>query len=149
VREKFAVRAILEPAALRASVAHIDYGEVERVRARLADGEELGWERLEDTLMERCIAKSPNTELVQLIRNNQLLLSAASQALNRLGLPRDRLAHGEYHTLFDLLARHLVDSAAAYLESHLRVMADKNLARLKIVAVIDQPTSIAPYLTPK
>ena len=135
VREKFAVRAILEPAALRLAFAHIDYAEVERVRARLAQGEDLEWEMLEDTLMEHC--------------NNQLLLSAASRALNRLGLPRDRVAHGEYHTLFDLLARHLVDSAAEYLESHLRVMCDKNLARLKIVAVISQSSAIATYLTPK
>ena len=149
VREKFAVRAILEPAALRLAFAHIDYAEVERVRSRLAEGEELEWEKLEDTLMEQCIAKAPNSELVQLIRNNQLLLSAASRALNRLGLPRDRVAHGEYHTLFDLLARHLVESAAVYLESHLRVMAAKSLARLKIVAVISQSSAIAPYLTPK
>ena len=95
------------------------------MRTRLAHGEDCEWEILEDTLMEHCIARAPNSELVQLIRNNQLLLTAANRALTRLGLPRDRVAHGEYHTLFDLLARHLVDSAADYLESHLRVMADK------------------------
>lgn len=49
VREKFAVRAILEPAALRLAFAHIDYAEVERVRARLAEGEISEWEMLEDT----------------------------------------------------------------------------------------------------
>ena len=112
-------------------------------------GEDLDWELLEDALMENCIARAPNAELVDLIRNNQFLLTAANRALTRLGLPQDSMAMGEYRTLFDLLSRHLVDSAAEYLESHLRVMADKSLARLKIVAVISQSSAIAPYLTPK
>jgi DNA-binding GntR family transcriptional regulator len=91
----------------------------------------------------------PNRELADLIRNNQLLLRAAGNALNRLGLPPDRGAHGEYRTLFDLISRHLVDSAAEYLGSHLRAQSDKNLARLKIVAVISESSELAPYLTPK
>lgn len=149
VREKIAVRAILEPAALRLSAAHIDYARVEQVLARLGEGEELPWETLEEALMEHCIARAPNRELVGLIRNNQLQLTAANRALTRLGLPRDQVAHAEYRTLFELLSRHLVDSAAEYLESHLRVMAGKSLARLKIVAVISQSSTMAPYLTPK
>lgn len=149
VREKFAVRAILEPAALRLAASHIDHSAVDRLQARLVAGEDLPWESLEDALMEYCIARAPNAELVELIRNNQFLLTAANRALTGLGLPRDSVAHDEYRTLFDLLSRHLVDSAAEYLESHLRVMADKSLARLKIVAVISQSSVIASYLTPK
>ena len=149
VREKFAVRAILEPAALRLAAAHIDHAEVARVQAALAAGEDMDGERLEDALMTHCIARAPNAELVDLIRNNQFLLAAANRALTLLGLPRDRVATADYRTLFDLLSRHLVDSAAEYLQSHLRVQADKSLARLKIVAVISEASSIAPYLTPK
>jgi len=149
VREKFAVRAILEPAALRLAAAHIDYSRIERVRSQLALGEDLDWEPLEAALMELCIARAPNAELVDLIWNNQFLLTAANRALTRLGLPQDQVALGEYRTLFDLISRHLVDSAAEYLEGHLRIMADKSLARMKIVAVISQSSAIAPYLTPK
>jgi len=147
VREKLAVRAILEPSALRMAASGIDYAEVEKLRARLAAGEEIDGEVLEDALMEHCIAKTPNGELVGLIRNNQLLLTAANRALTRLGLPRDRVEHGEYRTLFDLISRHLIDSAAEYLDGLLRVMAEKSLARLKIVAIINQSSSAAPYLT--
>ena len=43
----------------------------------------------------------------------------------------------------------VVDSAAEYLGSHLRAQSDKNLARLKIVAVISESSELAPYLTPK
>jgi DNA-binding GntR family transcriptional regulator len=149
VREKFAVRAILEPSALRLALPHIDYAEVGLLSSRLGTGEDPGWEALEEALMEHCIARAPNAELVQLIRNNQLLLTAANRALTRLGLPRDHVELGEYRMLFDLVARHLIDSAAEYLEGHLRIMAGKSLARLKVVAVITESSSIAPYLTPK
>ncbi len=149
IREKLAVRAILEPAALRLAGAAINYTEVETLRVRLAAGEEIEGEILEAALMEHCIARTPNRELVGLIGNNQLLLTAANRALTGLGLPRDRVEHGEYRTLFDLLSRHLVDSAAEYLEGRLRILAEKSLARLKIVAIITQPSDIAPFLTPK
>ena len=149
VREKLAVRALLEPAALRLAAGHIDDQAVEQVRARLFAGEEIEGETLEQALMEHCIGRAPNRELVGLIRNNQLLHTAANRALTRLGLPRDRVEHGEYRTLFDLISRHLVDSAAEYHAAHLRIMSGKSLARLKIVAVISQASAIAPYLTPK
>jgi DNA-binding GntR family transcriptional regulator len=149
VREKLAVRAILEPAALRMAGSHIDYSAVERLGTRLAEGEEIEGEFLEDALMTHCIARAPNREIVGLIRHNQLLLTAANRALTRLGLPRDRVEHSEYRTLFDLISRHLVHSAAEYLEGHIKVMAEKSLARLKIVAIIDQSSAVAPYLTHK
>lgn len=149
VREKFTVRAILEPAALRMAVGHIDYQEVDRLSRRLSSGETVDGEDLEEALTRHCLMRVPNRELVELIGNNQLLLKAAGSALTRLGLPPDRIALGEYRTLFDLISRYLVDSAAEYLASHLRALSDKNLARLKIVAVISQPSDLAPYLTPK
>lgn len=149
VREKLVVRALLEPAALRMAGSQIDFAEVERLRDRLDRGEAIEGEFLEDALMTHCIARAANRELVGLIRNNRLLLTAANRALTRLGLPRDRVEHGEYRTLFDLISRHLVESAAEYLEGHLRVMAEKSLARLKIVAIIEASSSVAPYLTYK
>lgn len=149
VREKFAVRAILEPAALRMAGSRIDYPAIESFARRLSSGEEIDGDELEDALTEHCLMHAPNRELVELIRNNQLLLKAANRALTRLGLPPDRVAHGEYRALFDLIARYLVDPAAEYLESHLKMMADKSLARLKIVAVVSQSSDLAPYLRPQ
>lgn len=149
VREKFAIRAILEPSALRLAAGHLDHAEIVRLRGALAAGDDLSGEQLEDELMTHCIARAPNVELVELIRNNRFLLTAANRALIRLGLPRDQVATADYRTLFDLLSRHLVDPAAEYLRSQIRLQADKSLARLKIVAVISQSTSLAPYLTPK
>lgn len=149
VREKFELRAILEPVALQMAFAHIDYPAVERIRARLAADEPVGWETLEAGLFEHCIARVPNVQLVEAIRSNQLLLIAANSALTRLGLPPDSIALAEYRALFDLIARHRPESAADYLRGNLQIMARKSLARLKIVAVISGTSVLPPYLTPK
>lgn len=149
VRDRFAIRSILEPAALKLAASAIDYGEIERLRERTSDeSADLGeWEDLEQALMDTCIARAPNEELVAVIRHNQMPLVAANRALTRLGLPRDRFAAGEYHSLFGLIAQRLIDSAADYLENHLKVMAQKSLARLKIVAVVSESKVVVPYLT--
>jgi DNA-binding GntR family transcriptional regulator len=146
VRERFAIRSILEPAALKLAAPHIDYAEV----GRLAHNSEKPVDDEEDfevALMETCIAKARNVELISVIRSIQLPLSAANRALTRLGLPRDRFAADEYRSLFGLIERRLIDPAADYLENHLKLMAQKSLARLKIVAVVSESEHQVSYLT--
>ncbi len=146
VGERFAIRSILEPAALKLAAPHIDYDEVARLsrKAEMPEGVEEDFER---ALLESCIAKARNAELISVIRSIQLPLNAASRALTRLGLPRDRFAEDEYRTLFGLIERRLIDPAADYLENHLKLLAQKSLARLKIVAVISEAEHSFPYLT--
>ncbi len=98
--------------------------------------------------MEHCVYRVPNDQLREIIRHNQMPLTAANRALSKLGLPPDRFATSEYLTLFRLIERRLIDTAADYLSNHLRLLAEKSLARLKIVAVISEPGTLAPYLTP-
>ena len=138
LREKFELRAIVEPAALRLAAPHIHYSQIEEFRDRIGADPSLKPEDLEDALMEHCIAQAPNTALVAMIQNNQMLLTSFNRALNGLGLPEDEITLDQYRTLFDLIARHPIDSAAEYLRDHLHIMARKNLARMKIVAVISE-----------
>ena len=147
LREKFELRAIVEPVALRLAAPHIDYSQIEDFRDRIGADPGLTPEDLEDALMEHCIAQAPNTALVAMIQNNQMLLTSVNRALTGLGLPEDEIALDQYRTLFDLIARHPIDSAAEYLRDHLHIMARKNLARMKIVAVISETVRIAPYLS--
>ncbi|MBC7479957.1 MAG: GntR family transcriptional regulator [Pseudorhodobacter sp.] len=147
LREKFELRAIIEPAALRLAAPHIHYSQIEEFRDRIGTDPDLKPEDLEDALMDYCIAQAPNTALVAMIQNNQMLLTAVNRALTSLGLPEDEVAQDQYRTLFDLIARHPIDSAAEYLRDHLHIMASKNLARMKIVAVISETIGIAPYLS--
>jgi DNA-binding FadR family transcriptional regulator len=78
-----------------------------------------------------------------------MLLTSVNRALTSLGLPEDEIALDQYRTLFDLIARHPIDSAAEYLRDHLHIMGAKNLARMKIVAVISETGGFAPYLSPQ
>ena len=149
LREKFELRAIVEPAALRLAAPHIHYSQIEEIRDRIGSDPTLTPEDLEDALMEHCIAQARNTSLVAMIQNNQMLLTSVNRALTGLGLPEDEIALDQYRTLFDLVARHPIDSAAEYLRDHLHIMGAKNLARMKIVAVISETGGFAPYLSPQ
>ncbi|MDO8310344.1 MAG: GntR family transcriptional regulator [Sideroxyarcus sp.] len=149
MREKFELRAIVEPAALRLAAPHIRYSLVEGLSERIGSDSSLDSEALEDALMEHCIAQAPNTTLVEMIRNNRLLLSSVDRALTGLGLPTDHVALDQYRTIFDLITRHPIDSAAEYLRDHLHIMAQKNLSRMKIVAVISETREFPLYLIPQ
>jgi DNA-binding GntR family transcriptional regulator len=151
-RERFQVRQLLEPEALRLASDRIDIEKVSRLLERernrnpAANGP-ADWMQLEQDLMEFCIFRAPNQHLVDLIRHNQMPLAAASRALTKLGLPEDEIAVSEYITLFELIAARAIDAAAIYLRNHLTALAEKNLARLKIVAVISEAQVRVSYLT--
>ena len=149
VRERFAIRTILEPAALKLAASAIDYAEIAQLCKRAnGNAPELSdTEDFELALMETCIAKAPNVELISTIRSIQLPINAANRALIKLGLPRDQIAIDEYRSLFALIERRLIEPAADYLENHLKILAQKSLARLKIVAVVAESKLAVPYLT--
>ena len=154
VRERFQVRQLLEPEALRLASARIDYDSIGKLLVREKSGRDanhaaLEWDALERALMEHCIFRAPNAHLVDVIQHNQMPIAAASRALSKLGLPEDEIAVGEYLTLFELISARAIDAAAAYLRNHLRAMAEKCLARLKIVAVVSEARKTVPYLTPR
>lgn len=147
LREKFELSAIIEPAALRLAAPHIRYADIEDLLPRIGSDPAITSETLSSALLDLCIAQAPNTSLVDLIRANRLLLSAVNRALTGLGLPRDEAMIEQYATLFDLIARHPIDSAAEYLREHLSIVSRHYLARMKIVAVISETGAFAPYLS--
>ena len=149
VREKFELRSIVEPAALRIAAPHIRYAEVEALLDRIRSDPTVTTEFLGEALLELCIAQAPNTALVDVIRSNHLLLSAVNRALTLLGLPRDETTIEQYQKLFELIARHPIDSAAEYLRDYLSIIERRYLARMKIVAVISVTGAFAPYLSPQ
>jgi DNA-binding GntR family transcriptional regulator len=153
VRERFQVRQLLEPEALRLARDCIDQERIdhvleeERTRDPSTHGPADG-AQLEQALMDSCIFRAPNGHLIELIRQNQMPLVAASRALTKLGLPEDEIAVTEYLMLFELIAARAIDAAAVYWRRHLKALAEKNLARLKIVAVISDTQFGVSYLTP-
>src|ERR1700720_825350 len=154
VRERFQVRQLLEPEALRLAGDRIDLEKIAQLleRERVRDPATHGaadWMQLERDLMEFCIFRAPNQHLVDLFRHNLLPLAAASRALTKLGLPDDEIAARENLMLFELTAGPPVGAPAIFLCNHLTALAEKNLARLKIVAVIGEAQVGVSYLTPR
>lgn len=149
VSEKFELRSIIEPAALRLAAPNIRYPEVASLLERIGIDASITPQSLGDALLEHCIAQAPNNALVEIIRGNRLLLSALDRALIRLGLPRDEDTIEHFQTLFDLISRHPIDSACEYLREQLSISAQRYLVRMKIVALIPDAGDFAPYLIPQ
>jgi DNA-binding GntR family transcriptional regulator len=152
VRERFKLREILEPEALRLAAETTEYDRIaealQRERERDHGVQDPGaGVRLDNALMIHCLMRAPNRHLVELIEQNRLPLAAASRALTKLGLPDDAVATSEYLVLFELIAGRAIEAAATYWRNHLATLAKKNLARLKIVAVFPDPPVDVPYLT--
>jgi DNA-binding GntR family transcriptional regulator len=154
IKERYEMRKVLEPAALLAAAAHVDREAVAELRDRAAAAERnepvggaAGWEEIENAFLEQCLMKAPNSQLVDAIRQNVLPLQAATRLLGQLGLPDDRVAITEIRIVLDLIANDAFRPAAEFLRDHLDFAAQRTIARLKIVAVIPEPSSLAPYLT--
>ncbi|WP_156936888.1 hypothetical protein [Bradyrhizobium sp. WSM2254] len=90
---------------------------------------------------------TPNDRLREQIRHNLLPVLAAERVLRQLGLPDDRTAITEHRLTVELLLLDAVPAAAAMLEAHLAAAERRRIAQSKIVAVLPEPRSIAPYLT--
>lgn len=154
VRERFELRGLMEPEAIRRAADRTEYDkiaeELRHERERDPTRKDApNWADLDRALMTHCLMRGPNAHLIELIQQNRLPLAAASRALTKLGLPEDTNAAGEYLVLFELIAGRAIEAAAIYWRSHLAALAEKNLARLKIVAVISDPPVGLPYLTPR
>ncbi len=147
LREKFELRSIMEPAALRMAADFIDHAQIARISAQIENGQIKDAAALEDALMRHCLGRAPNSALVEIIANNRLLLSAMDKALSDLGLPVDTVALEQYGTLFELIGSRQISASTEYLREHLRILSYKSLARLKIVALIPESESIPKYLT--
>jgi DNA-binding GntR family transcriptional regulator len=150
VRERHALRRLLEPAALL-SVCFSDGDMLESMFAKLsaAEGTVLSArevDALEDEFYERLVLSTPNTLLAEAIRHNRLPLIATRRSLRQLGLPADAVLVAEHRLVAELLLRSSPAAAAAALDAHLVAAARRSVARLKTVAIIPDPVNLPPYL---
>ncbi|WP_376767850.1 GntR family transcriptional regulator [Segnochrobactrum spirostomi] len=153
IRDHFALRRLLEPPALIEAAPLVDRDQLEALYEDLKerecvafdDGESL--EAFESRLIDICVLTTPNEMLAQLIRDNLLPVLASERLLRQLGLPSDRAALTEHRLIAELILRGAVDAAAAMLVRHLDAAMNRNIAQMKIVAVISEPSSVAAYFT--
>ena len=154
IREHFSLRRILEPPALLSAVPSLDRTTLSSLHARFLAAERAqSFERGDDPevfetlLVDTCILATPNALLAQTIRGNLLPVLAAERLLRQLGLPVERSAITEHRLVVELLLQNAVEAAAGMLTTHLREAENRTIAQMKIVAVIPEPSAIAPYLT--
>ena len=153
IKDRYALRMILEPVALTAAGPGLDRARLLALRDRASNPEEAGrltsgTVSLFEDFVALCILGTPNQILAEGIRQNLTPLGAASAALDALGLPHDESALSELRIAIDLLLNGSVEAAAAWWRDHLAAACGRSIAQLKIVAIIDLPASLAPYLTP-
>jgi len=152
IKDKFELAMILEVAALRSASELMSRPDLQRLGHALdaaADADELDpelWFELVNAFIDIAILSTPNADLRFIISNNRKMLQASQNALFRLGLSGDVWTVRELRMICDLLVVGATGGAAKMLENHLLKSRERTIAQLKIVAVVPQPSNIAPYL---
>lgn len=154
IKDHFALRRMLEPAALKSGAGSIDrdriVGLYERMTALEASQPVDHLEKLEEVqahMIEHCVLGPTNERMRELIRNNLLPVTAAERLLRHLGLPDDSTAITEMRLVVELLMRGAVEAAAAMLDTHLDASMKRMIAQMKIVSILPGPSVTADYLT--
>jgi len=159
IHEHFSLRRILEPQALISAAPLLDRARLTAVFERFRQAETSfdgdRWnslksrdlETFETLLIDTCVFATSNERLREDIRRNLLPVLAAERMLRQLGLPSDRAAITEHRLIVELLLQDAIPAAAAMLDAHLAAAERRNIAQIKIVAVLPEPRSIAKYLT--
>ncbi|MVA55240.1 GntR family transcriptional regulator [Agrobacterium vitis] len=154
IKDHFGLRAMLEPQALTTAAPHIDSEALlcllDQLRQLERDHAGDGLRDLmemQQGFIDICILATPNEKLRELIRNNLLPVTAATNLLARLGLPGDLTTITEFRLIVELLARGATTAAAAMHGTHLDAALNRTIAQMKIVAIIPDPGATAAYLT--
>jgi putative spermidine/putrescine transport system substrate-binding protein len=154
VAERFEIRALLEPAALRQAAGSLAPRELREMKVLLEQAlralrsitpSEI--ERLERDLHETCFAAAANRRLISAIRQSQ-----APDVIDRLfaqqvGLHEVEAMLREHCIVLDHLIAGNLDDATGALVLHLGQAMQRTKARLKVLSVLGDPP-VAPYLTP-
>lgn len=153
VAELYALRAILEPAALRAAAPRVDPTLLGRMRDRLVSameqqGSPTGAEldRLEDDLHVRLLRHGTNATLLEALVQHQSLL-IAHRFLYRTTTRMYRVEPflPEHLEIVELLRAQAVEQAAAALERHLLVSKGRAVERLDWIRTSPSPEDM-PHL---
>ena len=146
VAEDYEIRALLEPAALKASAPHLDQTTLLSMREKI---EKLmsspnaptaqTISTLESDLHVHCLQHAGNRKATAVIRQSQLPIMVNHIFFNALGVhPKEPLLM-EHKLVFDHLLHNAFDAAAASLEAHLRSAAERTKQRLKVLSVFPEP----------
>jgi DNA-binding GntR family transcriptional regulator len=146
LREYYEIRRILEPAALLLAAPRLDADVLAAMRARVRAVASRRTQPQADTMLAidedlhiRCVQRTGNFRLTEMIQDSQTVLIANHTFLRYLGVPEELPELEEHRVIFDLLLQGNAEAAAAALRAHLDRSLDRALSRLKVLSVIPLP----------
>jgi DNA-binding GntR family transcriptional regulator len=144
--EQSGMRMILEPVALREAVAtgrlpDLDsmLVRLQKARAQAAGLSAQAISVLEHDLHSALLDACPNQRLTTTIAQNQLPLSIHRTFYSHFGVAAEEPMLDEHHAILTALAEGRGEAAADALATHLQAARERAQARLKVLAVIDEP----------
>ncbi|RMH48490.1 MAG: GntR family transcriptional regulator [Alphaproteobacteria bacterium] len=147
----FSIRRQLEPLALTDSAPRMPAAEIramwQRLEAAMAEAPDalqgrLAAERiaaLEEDIHIRLLARSPNPHLLRMIHQSQIALTVNSVFASFVGARPFGLALREHAIVLEFVMRGAHQAAAAALEEHLRLSAERTRQRLMAISVFPRP----------
>ncbi|MCP4381775.1 MAG: GntR family transcriptional regulator [Hyphomicrobiales bacterium] len=147
IAHHFAVRGKLEPLALEGSAPHMPAAEIDAMSRRLEAGldniDELtakGFDDLETDLHVRLLARAENQHLLRMIHQSQLALVVNRMFVSHVGARAFRVPFREHAIVLEFIMRGSHGAAAAALEEHLTLSAERTRRRLMATSVFPNPT---------
>jgi DNA-binding GntR family transcriptional regulator len=153
ITDLYAVRELLEPAALLVAAPHLPRTELEHMYGSLTEAEckypQIKLEQLdvfEQELHVKLMERAPNKRLLAALRVSQLPLLATNHLLKRyLGAPEREPLIAEHRIVIELLLNGAPDAAAAALKAHLSSACSKGVERIRLVRSYHSPSAL-PFL---
>lgn len=142
----FKIRSKLEPLALLDSAPLTPPDEIERMRADIeatlpgeiaVDSATLN--RLETDMHVRLLARSPNEYLLRMIRQTHMAFIVNSAFAQYVSTQPFETALREHAIVLEFLMRGSHNAAAACLEEHINLSAERTRQRLKAISVFPEP----------
>jgi DNA-binding GntR family transcriptional regulator len=147
--EHFAMRKILEPAALIAASGTLTPEFIMQRRDRLdsssQDLSESELDRLERDLHWDCVLAIKNRRLIDAIEQNHLSFFINRQFAAKICPIRAEPLRAEHRLVFECLLLKTPVAAAAALEKHIVAAASRTRSRLKVLSIL-KDVQVAPYL---
>lgn len=142
----YAIRARLEPLALTESAALQDPKDIQRMwehaehcRQNFDSLSSPQINEIEEDLHVRLLSKSPNEQLLRMIRESQLALTVNRVFGSYIGTAPFDISLREHSIVFEYVMRGAYDMAAQALEDHLILSAKRTRQRLMTLSVFPQP----------
>ncbi len=152
-RDLFAIRAVLEPLALRSAAPHFSQAELaasrqklEQLSSQASRLEARAFDDVERELHEDYLSKSPNKPLLLALTQTRLPTAANKSFVQAMGALDATQPLAEHAAIFDALVAEDVPQACLLLERHVLASADRTARRLKLLSILPYP-KLPDYIT--